>query len=92
MQPKQITSTSGEIKGKVEPNGSESTAWFMWGTSPDNLSNQTTPRTITTHNLITGMSWTLTGLDPGTTYYFETVATNPIGTSTGKLQHFTTLP
>jgi PKD repeat protein len=91
MQPKRITSDSGEIKGKVEPNGSQSTAWFRWGLTTD-LENSTTPQAIGTHNLITGISWTLTDLQPNTTYYFETVANNPLGTSTGKLQHLTTLP
>ncbi|HEX4490527.1 MAG TPA: alkaline phosphatase family protein [Acidimicrobiia bacterium] len=91
MQPKRITADSGEIKAKVEPNGSRSTAWFRWGLTTD-VENTTTPRDIGTHNLITGISWDLSDLQPNTTYYFEAVANNPLGTSIGKLQHFTTAP
>jgi phospholipase C len=91
MQPKRITSTGAQIKAKIEPNGLQSTAYFRWGLTPD-FGNQTTPRDIGTHNLITAIAWDLTDLQPNTTYYYEAVAMNSIGTSIGKLQHVTTAP
>jgi hypothetical protein len=91
MQPKRITSTSAQIKAKIEPNGLQSTAYFRWGLTPD-FGNQTTPQAIGTHNLISAIAWNLTDLEPNTTYWYQAVATNSIGTSLGKLQHVTTLP
>ena len=60
---------------------------FEWG--PTIALGNTTP----TVSCVTGdsFSYTLTGLDPTTTYYFRAFATNPAGTSYGAILQFTTL-
>jgi phospholipase C/PKD repeat protein len=89
MQPKQITPTSLVIHAKVESNGVSATAYFLWGTTPD-LGNQTAPHSIRAKQVLTGISASLTGLTPGTTYYYQSFATNRVGSATGALQHVTT--
>ncbi|MHB1569237.1 MAG: hypothetical protein ACYC0H_08535, partial [Solirubrobacteraceae bacterium] len=80
-----VASTSVTLTGTVNPNDDAVTACqFAWGTSatsptattscsPDQIGSGTSPVSV---------SGTLTGLTPGTTYYFDLTATNSHGTST----------
>jgi PKD repeat protein len=89
MQPKLITPTSLVIHAKVESNGVATTAHFEWGPTPA-LGNSTPTHSIRAKQILTGISDQLTNLSPNTTYYYESVATNRVGTSVGTLQHVTT--
>ena len=84
-----ITTTSATFNGSVNPNGSNTDAWFHVGTPitpPLGFQNIGSG-----NSLITLTSCTLTGLTPNTTYSFRVEANNPNGTTNGSWITFTTL-
>jgi PKD repeat protein len=84
-----VKAKSAVLNGHVLPNAADTTAWFEWGTSPGQLTHRTStqqiPRGMDVHA-------PLTRLARGTTYYFQMVATNSIGTTIGHVVTFTTKP
>ena len=95
LSPTAITSAASTfpdnavIPGEVNPNGLETDAWFEYGqdrsfstyttTNHQAIGNGTTPVPI---------SETLSGLIPGTTYYYRVAASNEEGTSRGAMENF----
>jgi phosphodiesterase/alkaline phosphatase D-like protein len=69
-------------------NSQNANSYFEWGTTSD-LSNQTAITPLSGSPAIRHTN-TLTGLAPGTTYYFRAVAQNSYGTSDGTILSFTT--
>jgi len=84
-----VTSSSATLNGTVAPNKTTTTYHFEYGQSSTSLSSMTTPATVN-GNATKSVSADVTGLIPGTTYFFRIVATNPSGTTTGSEQSFTT--
>src|SRR5208282_3115266 len=88
-----VTGTSATLNGGVNPEGIATTAYFVYGTDP----TLTTGTSTTASDAIGGgfsdvaLTAPLTGLQPGTTYYEEVVATNADGTVDGPIVSFTTL-
>jgi hypothetical protein len=86
-----ITITTATLNGSVNPGGVATTASFIYGTDPDLASGTT----LTAGQAIgsgTDPVWIvapLSGLVPGTTYYFRVVATNSDGTTDGAILTFT---
>src|SRR5205085_2853352 len=89
MRSMQATSTSVQLRSKVEPNGADTTVRFDYGTTPS-LGSHTASRTVKASQLIKGIAVNLSGLTPNTYYYYQSDATNSAGTTLGHLQHFTT--
>jgi hypothetical protein len=94
-----VTKTDARINGTVDSEGTGSAiSWaFEWGTSPS-LGN-TVPMPDATlpggsHPIPFGESvdQLLTGLQPGTTYYYRVRATNADGETFGAVRTFTTNP
>ena len=85
-----VTSNSATLNATVNPNGLATTAQFEWGIDAS-YGNTTTPHSLGSGTLSTSPSSTLTGLTPGTTYYFRIDATNSAGLATGNNRTFTTL-
>lgn len=86
-----ITDVGAALNGYVNPNGSTDTVrWFEWGTSPANLSNQTTH--YKHGSAPDGFSDAITGLSQNTPYYFRAVAQNSYGTVAGYVLNFTVNP
>jgi parallel beta-helix repeat protein len=88
-----VTTTAGTLSGSVNPEGSATTVTFVYGTDPS-LSSGTTStsaRAIGGGNSAVASSAALTGLQPGTRYYDEVVATSVGGTTKGAIVSFTTL-
>ncbi len=75
----QITGTTALLSGEVNPNGAATTAQFQYGT--DLAFGMVVPVTLAPNNGSSSqaVSVELTGLVPGTTYYFRLIAENTGG-------------
>ncbi len=81
------------LSGSVNPNGQETVGWFEWG--KDSLlagasSTSSQAAGSGTSSVIIGAS--LSGLEPGTTYYYRVVAVNTTGRTDGNIESFATTP
>jgi subtilase family serine protease len=87
-----VSGTTATIGAAINPQGWTTTYHFVYGTSPSTLttSTPTTDAVIGSQSADVAVSQNLTGLTPGTTYYFETVATNGVGVTTSDYAAFTT--
>jgi parallel beta-helix repeat protein len=84
-----VTNSSATLVGIAVPNGYATTVYFQFGTQPP-LFGVTPPHKIGAGTGIVGVTATLTGLSPSTTYLFQLVMTNVNGTSSGFTGVFTT--
>jgi multidrug efflux pump subunit AcrA (membrane-fusion protein) len=81
--------SSATLSGTVDPNASDTTYSFAYGTT--SAFGKTTPTVDAgSGTTATQVSAVLTGLEPGTTYVFHLEATSASGTTTGVTQYFTT--
>ena len=71
------------LHAAVNPNGSETVAWFEWGTNILH-GNATAPRTVGSGLTNVPFRAVLTGLTPGLTYHYRVAATNSAGHSAGR--------
>jgi ligand-binding sensor domain-containing protein len=87
-----VATTSATLNGTVALKGTSVTAFFEYGLSPTLASsNQTQSQSITATSGVIVVNASLTGLIPGTTYYFRLVAKTSGGTvSAGDILNFTT--
>jgi hypothetical protein len=94
-----ITASSANLTGSVDPNGAATTALFQWTAD---AAAPTTPNTVTwtdTGSQVTGAGTdevaltpvAVTGLSDVTNYYFRLKATNSQGTIYSAVSSFTTL-
>jgi len=88
------TSSSVMLVGTVNPNGADTHAWFLYGTSATLAgATQTASQDIGSGNTPVATSYNLaSGLSANTIYYFQIVAQNSVGTSSGAIGTFTTEP
>ena len=86
-----VTATLATLNGQVTPNGSDTHAWFLYGTS-NNLSGatQTVSQDLGSGNTAVNINAGATSLSANTTYYFQVVAQNSAGTTQGSIQNFIT--
>ncbi|MFI5174742.1 MAG: pre-peptidase C-terminal domain-containing protein, partial [Terriglobia bacterium] len=89
--PSDITPNSATVIDFVNPNSLETTIYFRWGTSTA-YGNTTTPQLIGSGQIPVEVTEDLTGLSPGTTYHYQLVATNSMGSVPGRDIVFTTPP
>jgi hypothetical protein len=88
-----LTASSARLTAQVNPNSTQTTYHFDWGTSPEGLGNQVP---IPDAQIGAGPSQVfaaqaIAGLSPGTTYYFRAVATSATqGVTKGPIESFTT--
>jgi subtilase family serine protease len=86
-----ISSSSATLGGTVNPNGSDTHAWFLYGTSSIlSGATSTTSQDIGSGTSGTAISATVSGLTTGKTYYFQAVAQNSTGTNYGSIVPFST--
>jgi len=93
-----LTGTAATLNGSANSNGDATTGWFRYSTvSPGTCNDTFGTRAPTVGGTALGSgissvaySRGITGLSPGTTYFFCAIAQNAIGTSFGSLQQFTT--
>jgi hypothetical protein len=75
-----VAATSAHLNASINPNGSDTTAYFQYGLTTT-YGNTTTSGDFGTSSQTVG--YTVTGLSPNTTYHFRIVASNGAGTSYG---------
>lgn len=80
-----VAPQSATLNGAVNPQeaGSETTCWFMWGTSESFGHKTPCAEPVTEGKSTVPVSVQLEGLDPGTTYYYRLQAGNGNGTNEG---------
>jgi hypothetical protein len=93
-----ITGITATLRGSANPGGAATTGWFRYATTSPGTCNDTfgTPAPATgavtvgtgTNTLL--YTQAVTGLTPGTTYYYCAIAQNSVGTVVGSLTSFTT--
>ena len=85
-----VTATSADLHGLVNPHGADTSFYFEYGTTPSygqrtssvDIGNQLTAQPVEAH---------VEGLEP-VVYHFQLVATNPTGTTRSPDQTFTFYP
>lgn len=85
-----ITRTSAELVGQVDPNGLPTQAWFEWGTT-SSLGQRTSSVSVGSGSSASEFTQTLSSLSCGTIYYFENHASSSAGEDDGVTYSFTTL-
>ncbi len=71
-----IDTSTATINGSINANDTTTAGYFEWGTSPTLSSYTSINLNSITGNTATPKSSNLTGLSPGTTYYYRIVATS----------------
>ena len=85
-----ITSTSVQLNGTANPNGTNGSLEFEWGTNTSyGNSGIASPSNVGGTNAVT-VTGSLTSLAPGTTYHYRLKGVASSGTFTGSDQSFTT--
>jgi sugar lactone lactonase YvrE len=85
-----ITTSSARIFYSLNANNGATTSVINYGLSSGALTNQITGFSTAGNTANQGYV-NINGLSPGTTYYFQIVATNAAGTATSTIGSFTTL-
>ncbi len=87
----QYSSNYAILAGAVTDTGGDNNVqvWFEWGTSPD-LNNSTPVQNIYVSSVPHTFCYTLTSLQPCTTYYYRAAIRNSLGTNYGSTYSFTT--
>jgi YVTN family beta-propeller protein len=93
-----VTTTGATLNGTVDANGDTTTVTMQYSTAPDLsnpitavLSSGLTPIPANTPDGNISYTSALTGLAPGTTYYFRVVGADGYGTLNGNILSFTTI-
>ncbi len=82
---------SATLTGLANANGSDTHAWFLYGTSSTlSGASQTASQDLGSGSTGVNFTATVSGLGSGATYYFQAVAQNSAGTTMGSIQSFTT--
>ena len=84
-----LSQSSAQITGTVNPNSASTSYWFEYGTS-QSLGNSTGFQSAGSGNSAQPYSASLSNLSSNTTYYYRIVAQNSYGTSQGSILSFTT--
>lgn len=86
-----LAAEQATINGTVNANNAATTVTFEYGTSIA-LGTTITITGDVTGTTDTPVEYTLTGLDPSTTYYYRIVGTNTAGAANGDIVSFSTTP
>jgi sugar lactone lactonase YvrE len=88
-----VSATSAVLAATVNPNGADTHVMFLYGTN-SNLTgaSQTPSQDLGSASGADPASATLSGLTADTTYYYQVIAQNSVGTASGSIFSFTTIP
>jgi hypothetical protein len=85
-----ITSTAAILSGGVDPNGVDTTVYFLYGVG--GLSSSTASLAVGSASGLQALQMNVSGLTPGVTYEYELVAQNSTGIYHGAIGTFATPP
>ncbi len=87
----EITANSVTLGGTVNPNGADTHYWFLYGTS-NTLSgaSQTPSVDLGPTTAVDPVTASISGLNASSTYYYQAVGQNSVGTTSGTIDSFTT--
>jgi 6,7-dimethyl-8-ribityllumazine synthase len=86
-----ITATNALLNGTINPNGAATTAWFRYGLTTS-YGNYSATNSLPATNVALSVSNLISSLTPGTTYHFQLIASNSVGTNAGADLTFTASP
>lgn len=85
------TATSAVLNASVNPGGTQTTAWFEYGTNPNlNTWTETQHESIGAYDYARTFSQTVYNLQPNTMYYFRVATNNGYNTYRAQILSFTT--
>jgi phosphodiesterase/alkaline phosphatase D-like protein len=84
-----ITQTGASLAGTINPHGAETTYTFEYGTTTS-FGSVTSAASAGSGTADVAVTASLSGLAPGTTYFYRVAATNSAGTTVGTTRSFTT--
>jgi len=85
-----VSTPKATLNATIIANNATTQYWFAYGVSRFVLSSTTTRTGALSGTTLTAVSVTVSGLQPKTTYYFQAIATNGAGTTSGAVLSFTT--
>jgi uncharacterized repeat protein (TIGR01451 family) len=85
-----VSLNSATLNAQVNPNNSDTQAWFEYGTSPNYLPYTTGYSNIGSGNYNYNFNQNIYNLSANTTYYFRAVARNQYGINYGQILSFST--
>ncbi|KKR12875.1 MAG: hypothetical protein UT41_C0001G0419 [Candidatus Wolfebacteria bacterium GW2011_GWC2_39_22] len=85
-----IYQNSATLQGSVNPNNSNATAWFEYGTT-QSFGNTVGTQSVGSGSVSTSITSYVSNLSSNTTYYYRAVGQNSYGTTYGNTLSFTTL-
>jgi hypothetical protein len=85
-----VTPTNATLNGSVNPNGAATTAYFRYGLTT-NYGNYSATNALAATNINLSVSKLINNLTANTTYHFQLVASNSVGTSLGNDLTLTTV-
>jgi hypothetical protein len=86
-----VTANSATLTSLISPNSSDTHAWFLYGTSSTLSGAILTPsQNLGSGGAAVNITASLSGLTANTTYYYQAVALNSAGTTSGPIQSFVT--
>ncbi len=86
-----ITASGATLNATINPKGAGTTYHFEYGTAPGAYTQTTPDQDAGSGSTPVNVSKPISGLDPGTPYYYRVVATNTAGTTDGNEVTFGTL-
>jgi hypothetical protein len=87
-----ITINSAALNGTVTPSGIETNAFFEWSSDPNFDTHNASPTfQAGPANTDEGVTYSLGGLTPLSTYYYRIAASNDSGKTQGPIESFTTI-
>ncbi|HUA10993.1 MAG TPA: hypothetical protein VMA83_03230 [Solirubrobacteraceae bacterium] len=84
-----LEASSAQLTGVVQPNGVPTSYYFAWGTSSAGLNRETNITPVGNQVTKISVGQTITGLTPGTVYYYRIVALAEKKTYDGQIRSFT---
>jgi sugar lactone lactonase YvrE len=88
-----VTANTATLAGTINPNGADTHTWFLWGTSSSlSGATQTAMQDLGSTAGNQAISASISSLAPSTTYHYQAVAQNSLGTTSGAIFSFVTDP